>query len=878
MRPKTVPLPFSKELTFQDYAEILEEHELDYQDLGIYYQVGEIERVQGWILHLSSIWTQTYQLLKAIVPLLKQYTIPFKIVKDQKKVERMTIGGFGYNQLGKVICIYPSTDEECLKLAKELLYITKDFNGCEIPTDFHLGGILYTRYGSFKPRLVWGQNGNVDRYIQDATGQFVKDEYVVPFKLPSGVVWPFSELIEPKEKAPTTFLKDTYKVFKTIKNDAKGRVMKSLRMKGLMIQWIIIKEAKHGVFSDANGRDNRDRLRWQHTLQKDLKGKIPVPEVYDFFEEKGNAYLVMRHIRGKVLNNVVNDVYRVKPSIWYELDLIKKIRLVDLLLKVVDLIDRLHRCGYVHRDINGANFILANNDKLVAIDLELAFSLSEDKPDPPYTLGTPGFISPEQMKLDRPKPNQDIYSLGALMIMYFTNLIPNRFEHQDSRLINDINFFIKNKDLAFMIAACLSRDPERRPTITNIRSGLKDFRKVLADDNPGTMDNEISNEALVKCVIKSLAKPLMVGSNKIWHSIEFEDSQLVNPQEMVTYSPGFYTGVSGVMYVLAIAKLGGYSIEANQQVFNESLKYLKLHFLSNLSNVLPGLYHGAAGIAMALAKGIKAGLINHEYKSMVENTLTLPIRDLNIAHGAAGQGLAALNCLEMISEGSRTLILDRCVGLLLEQQQQDGSWLTHVPENEKPISYTGFSQGTAGIAYFLLMYYNHHPDRHVLEAVLKSLTWLKKRSKKSKNGLYWMVSTHSKRYDRWVNNGTAGIALTFIKAYQILGNSTYKKISEEALNPNPNHLVHPNFTWGNGLTGLAEIYLTASEVFENDKWKERADFIKNMLCHTTLGNEDSRYWILENNKLPTADIMVGNSGILHMLLRYTSPKPLPFLL
>ena len=74
------------------------------------------------------------------------------------------------------------------------------------------------------------------------------------------------------------------------------------------------------------------------------------------------------------------------------------------------------------------------------------------------------------------------------------------------------------------------------------------------------------------------------------------------------------------------------------------------------------------------------------------------------------------------------------------------------------------------------------------------------------------------------------------------------------------------------MAGLAEVYLVAAKVFNDPQWKERADFIVNTLLHVRRRKEeDSCYWITEDDKIPTADFMVGNSGILHLLLRYNSP-------
>ena len=201
--------------------------------------------------------------------------------------------------------------------------------------------------------------------------------------------------------------------------------------------------------------------------------------------------------------------------------------------------------------------------------------------------------------------------------------------------------------------------------------------------------------------------------------------------------------------------------------------------------------------------------------------------------------------------------------------------MTYEPESKRLARYSGFFEGISGITYFLLRYYEQCPDDQVLQSALKSLQWLKKCSRKNRQGYYWYVNDRKKVYDRWLNIGSAGIALTFTTAHQIMGDQEYKKLAEGALNTYPDYLVPTNFSLANGLVGLGEVYLTASEVFQNEQWQERACFIKDIVHHTSRGKNDSRYWIMENNTT-SAGFMVGNAGILHFLARYDSPEDTEF--
>ncbi|MDN5211974.1 lanthionine synthetase LanC family protein [Fulvivirgaceae bacterium BMA12] len=872
----TQPIAIKKAIS-ANYAKILKKHHLKYQAVDHYYQVGHPEKVQGWILHLSPVWTEIPDLLTIVLPLFTTHNVPFKIVQDKGVASTLNQGGLGYHQLGKVFCIYPPSDEIAMMLARELLVRTKDFKGCTIPTDFHLGGILYARYGSFNPKIYQDKTGRPERYIYDANGQLIKDEYNIPFKFPKGVHWPFKELAAPEEEVLSTFLNNRYKVFSTLKTDAKGRVMKALRLDGFHIQWIIIKEAKQGICIDEEGRDIQDRLNWQHILQNDLQHKMAIPQVYDFFKENGNSYLAMEYIKGKHLGGVIDDIFAL--SCWNDLDTDKKSTLLDHLMQLVDTINVLHQEGYMHRDLNWMNFILDKQHQLVAIDLELAYSIKRNFPHPPFRLGTPGLMSPEQVATKEPQINQDIYSLGALMIKFFTNLAPMKFERGHPGLVENLNFFTGTKRLSDLIAACVSSKPADRPDINNIKSTLENFRATLATSEQSRPANNKSIDQTMQFLIHALGNIVMIRPNHVWHSNTARDQDLLdNHQAGLSYDFGLYTGVSGVMYTLANVKCAGHDIGDAEEAYSRAWQYLSTEFLNNLPNSIPGLYYGAAGVAMGIAKGIEAKLIDPEHQSNLKKCLEIQATELDVAYGVAGQGLAVLHCLNLLGTETAKHLLDHYVNTLLENQQKDGSWLALEPDSSRTLKYTGFSQGVTGICFFLLKYYEHYKDEQVQAAATKALRWLQKKSRKSKEGTFWLIHNRKRVFDRWLNDGTAGIALCFITAYKVLGDPNYKKIAENTLAINPRHLVYHNFSLASGMAGLAEVYLTAARVFEDDEWQARADFILDVLMHAYRTNEDnSYYWIVDDNKIPTADLMVGNSGILHFFLRYLSPETSSFL-
>ena len=61
---------------------------------------------------------------------------------------------------------------------------------------------------------------------------------------------------------------------------------------------------------------------------------------------------------------------------------------------------------------------------MAIIDMELSYSLTAAYPDPPFQLGTIGYMSPEQEAIATPTVKEDIFSLGAIMLQVWTGISP----------------------------------------------------------------------------------------------------------------------------------------------------------------------------------------------------------------------------------------------------------------------------------------------------------------------------------------------------------------------------------------------------------------------------------------------------------------------
>jgi serine/threonine protein kinase len=843
------------------YSAYLVNYNSHFTDSGNYLQFGAIVQPQGWILHLSIVKSQIIALFKLLIPHLIDKNIPFKIPVSLEVVDWLLDGKLGYTVLGKIVSIYPEDDRHSIELLREIIPLTEQFVGPTIPTDRQLHNIIYTRYGSFNIYLT-DKDGQARKHIYDKQGRLFPDPYAIPFDYPPYVLWPFAEFAAPRAPVENKLMNFKYYPLKTLKYDAKGKVIKALYFQNFyQIKSCLIKEGKHNMFSDVYNRDIRDRLKWQYQIQTSLYKTIPVPKAIEYFQHHENHYFVMEYVQGDSFLGWLGE--KKKDRLWKDLSISTQLIILNKLLEIIDVVGDLHKLEYVHRDINPDNIAIRKNGRIVLIDMELAWSLKSGTPSPPFQLGTNGFMSPQQLAMHKPTVKEDIYALGALMIMIFTSLSPNKLTYKiNENLIENLFFFIGEKEIPNLIYQCLKHDPATRSSTSEIRTVIARHYNTLRNLEKGA--NNLKSESpgfskslhpLIVSALNGLSYHRLLSTENIWLSRVIPDENYIaNNSDQIKLSTGWHTGAAGAIWLVARAKRLGFDVSSCDQPFFNSWQYLMDEFLTNMDQKPAGLYYGAAGIALALAESINSGQLtaneqNLDYLSCCFS-LCAPVGGLS--YGIAGQGIALLSCAKWLPSDQFSKLLQTYIQFLLDSQQSDGSWL-HPSGIKDKSTLVGFSEGISGIVWFLLASLHYAPNDDVQKAVHKTLRWLKSKNK----------------------YGSQNFALVFIKAYELYHDREFKKIAERWLFKNPARKVVDDLSFKSGLAALGETYLEAWLAFNNPCWMDRAEKTAQVLAHAMQKrSEHQGFWILDLHGIITADLFNGCGGILHFLLRTNNQQAL----
>jgi len=866
-----------------DLSNILSEFNLDFFPTDHYWQVGILQNTQGWILHLSVIVNHLIPLLKQIIPLLQERQISFKVARNTYIASKLLNGDYGAKLLGKVITIYPPTDEKAAELASILVEVTAGIKGPTIPTDFLLSNILYTRYGSFSPVYLTSQIGKQVKHIYNEMGRLIEDNCPIPFSFPVGIAWPFHHITRPVLPKSTKLINARYYPIETIAENPKGNIIKAIYFRNFFnIKACILKQGRQNMFVDEIGRDVSNRLKWQYDLCTELLGIIPVPKIFDFFLENGDTYLAMEYVKGKTIWKWLDEIY--EGHSWFELSTSNKTLVLTILLRIIDIIHRLHQYGLIHRDITPANFIITRTAHIIPIDLELAWSFKDQRPDIPFPLGTPGYMSSQQENGTTPTIKDDIYGLGALAFVICTNISPRKISTRNqSTLQSALTFLTQNEQISKIISDCLRASPEERPDLPVLKDSIQSCISNYESSESGPIKNKIELaskdriNSIIQFAINGLANPSLLGTNGHWISVSSEDNITISQQNENSSSFGWYAGSAGPLWVVALAKSNGFNVDACIDLYKHNWTLIQALSYKDLAKRDPSLFYGSAGIALALKEGLNSGLLKEFDVSLscIKDCFLFTADGFTTSLGLPGQGLALLQVEPLLDSSFVTPLISNYVTHLIESQQPNGSWLISSNFKRKKKLPLGLNEGVSGIIWFLLSCLQRsHSDTQLEISIRKALTWLTTDKTNTKE---WNLIYSDTIDKEWYSNQTSGdLVILMIKAFAVLGDNKFKIAAETYLECLPHHPVLSNFSLAIGLSRLGEIYLEAFTILKKQFYLERASWIASLLVHTFLPKTNKTGdWKLTAQDQTTNSLFTGVSGIIHFLLRYTNNSTVP---
>jgi serine/threonine protein kinase len=231
-----------------------------------------------------------------------------------------------------------------------------------------------------------------------------------------------------------------------------------------------------------------DRFNREEEIGKKLDHPGIVKVLSD--EDRSRRYMVLEWVDGRLLRQVLNQEKILPPE-----------RAIRITLEISRALEYIHSLGVVHRDLKPENIMIGPDDHVKLIDFGIAANAGSRRltfAKLTEAMGTPDYISPEQVKGKRGDARSDVYSLGIMFYEMLTGKVPftgpNPFVIMNERLLNhpipprEVNPDV-SPQLQEIIYRALERDPNKRyPNAHEFALDLEHPEKVGVADRTELKD------------------------------------------------------------------------------------------------------------------------------------------------------------------------------------------------------------------------------------------------------------------------------------------------------------------------------------------------------------------------------------------------------
>jgi serine/threonine-protein kinase len=174
--------------------------------------------------------------------------------------------------------------------------------------------------------------------------------------------------------------------------------------------------------------DDVEQARARFFREAEMAGRLSHPHIvtiYDAGEDRGTAYIAMELLRGKHLVDFTDSSHLLPHAIA-----------VEIVARLADALHYAHQNQVVHRDIKPANIMFdAPSGELKITDFGIARLTDSGRTRTGVVLGTPSFMSPEQLQGRPLTGRSDLFSLAIALFQLLTGQLPFRGDNMPSLML-----------------------------------------------------------------------------------------------------------------------------------------------------------------------------------------------------------------------------------------------------------------------------------------------------------------------------------------------------------------------------------------------------------------------------------------------------------
>jgi serine/threonine protein kinase/Tfp pilus assembly protein PilF len=309
-----------------------------------------------------------------------------------------------------------------------------------------------------------------------------------------------------------------YQIIEELGKGGMGRVYKALDQE--THEKMALKLIKPEI---AANQKTVERFRNELTTARKIVHKN-VCRMYDLGRDKGSYYITMEYIPGQDLKSFIRQSGQLTVG-----------KAISIAKQVCSGLAEAHKLGVVHRDLKSNNIMIDQDGNVRIMDFGIARSLgTKGITEAGVMIGTPEYMSPEQVEAKEVDQRSDIYSLGIILYEMVTGQVPFEgdtpfavgVKHKSERPKDprELNTQI-SEDLSRLILKCLEKEREKRYQsaeevsfdLEQIEQGLPTAERTVAKKKPLTSREITVQFSLKKLMIRALAAAaLIIGAVFLW--------------------------------------------------------------------------------------------------------------------------------------------------------------------------------------------------------------------------------------------------------------------------------------------------------------------------------------------------------------------------
>jgi serine/threonine-protein kinase len=212
-----------------------------------------------------------------------------------------------------------------------------------------------------------------------------------------------------------------YEILQVLGRGSMGLVYKALDPK--INRLLAIKTIR---FSDEFDEDVIQEIKERFFREAEIAGQLSHPSIvtiHDMGEDQDLTFMAMEYLEGENLEKFIS-----KKS------LLPLRKVLFVVASVADALEFAHRADVIHRDIKPANIMLLKTGGVKVTDFGIAKAISSSRTRTGVILGTPNYMSPEQIMGQKIDPRSDIFSLGVVFYQLLAGELPFQGDNLSSLL------------------------------------------------------------------------------------------------------------------------------------------------------------------------------------------------------------------------------------------------------------------------------------------------------------------------------------------------------------------------------------------------------------------------------------------------------------